>query len=636
MSDPTTRLVLELVGLRRSRRSGRVEVRTGELTTTLVIAGGEVVGVNASRPGEPLGRILTRKGLLTQEQYIDVLERMSSALALGEKIRFGEIAVELGYVDQRAVRECLTEQQRLLAARVFQSASPTWSFEEDVATPAAGREGTMQIEALFLDAVRWADDARKGALGLDASRAAPLSARWELDEIEARFDLTHEEAEFVSKALAEDKTVAELLEDRSGAESVDIHAILTALLATGAAAPAAQPKVTSKPSARPPGGRKVPPPLPEWTIDAERARSALAKIVLAKISVPPVATESSRSVEQQLRSEQAFLRGKELLRSARTAAALTEFERALELKPDSAEYKLFVMWTRESENTEGLTPAARAELELLANAALRENSKLAFGYFVLGEVLRDQGSLEDGRRHLRHALRLEPDLFAGLRSHRLGAVRRASQPSIDTANARATVPPPSEVKPDEAETVPVAAKPVPEAAPAAAKPVPLPSAPRRLRPTLLIALGVVVVAGGATIAFVERSGGTDPTSPRASPPRIVPPIPALASDASASTDASTDASTSATPIPDAGTKDAASTAGDDAGARDSGATLDATRGVLVLGPSALGHRIFIDGRVVPTADGRVTVSCGRHDLRVGSQGKSASIDVPCGRELIVP
>lgn len=349
MTEPTRNLVRELIGLRTSNRTARVEICTGNLTTTLVIAGGDVVEVMASKPGEPLGRILTQKRLLTQDQYVDVLERMSSALALGERIRFGEIAVELGYVDEVAVRKCLSEQQRSLASRVFLGASPTWTVHEATAASDASPDASMRVEALFLYAVRWTDDARKGALGLDDARGEPVGAAWEFDVIDARFGLTDAEADFVRSALTDGKTLAELIDGKVPSEDVDSHAILTALIASGAAAPLAPGKPARTPSAPPARVRAVPRPLRAWAIDGARAKSALEKVRLAKnraAGSPP--NEAERLVEVQLRSEQAFQRGKEQLQREGPTAALADLERALELRPDCAEYELFVKWARQA------------------------------------------------------------------------------------------------------------------------------------------------------------------------------------------------------------------------------------------------------------------------------------------------
>lgn len=665
MTDPTRDLVRELVGLRKARRSGYVEIRTGDLTTTLVLADGEVIAVKASTPGEPLGRILTRKGLLTQDQYIDALERMSGALAVGERVRFGEIVVELGYADPAAVRRCLTEQQRTLASRVFGGSGPTWTFREAPVVRDTASEATMEIEALFLDAVRWLDAGQQDALRPAESRGAPIAAIWDLDEIDARFDLTDAESAFVRTALSGEQTLAALLDDGGANDTVDVHALLTALLATGAASPAAQPKSPAQRSTRPPLPRPQP-AGPAWKIDAERARTALAKVVLAKIPVVASPVDASRSVEHRLRSEQAFQRGKELLRAGRIGAALVELERAWELDPESAEYELFATWARYAGRLERLDGSGRAKLEALARKALGQSSKLAFGYFVLGEVLRESGEVEEARRHLRHALRLEPDLFAGLRSHRLGEVR-GSQPSIETDRVVATTPPPvvegeGAVPADAPASAaqPVAEAQRHEAAPAVEPPPhavttaePSPSraapGPSRRAPKLLMALAVVVVGASAAIAIVVANGssGAEDTRPHAPPgPRGPaaapnptpggPPAMPLADDAPAA------APVAPSPL-DAATNDAdPSGQGEIVGARPDGSApqrgdaVEARTGTMVLGASAIGHRVFVDGHVLADLDGGIVVTCGRHDVRVGSHGKSVSVDVPCGGERALP
>ncbi|GAC1542096.1 MAG: hypothetical protein NVS3B10_06560 [Polyangiales bacterium] len=45
-----------------------------------------------------------------------------------------------------------------------------------------------------------------------------------------------------------------------------------------------------------------------------------------------------------------------------------------------------------------------------------------------------------------------------------------------------------------------------------------------------------------------------------------------------------------------------------------------------------GHRVFVDGRVVGEGPGPLEVPCGRHAVKVGSGGKTQSLDLPCGGE----
>lgn len=51
---------------------------------------------------------------------------------------------------------------------------------------------------------------------------------------------------------------------------------------------------------------------------------------------------------------------------------------------------------------------------------------------------------------------------------------------------------------------------------------------------------------------------------------------------------------------------------------------------------AQGHRVFLDGRVLPVDPGTpTTIKCGRHMLKIGSARRARVLDFACGREVIV-
>ncbi len=72
-----------------------------------------------------------------------------------------------------------------------------------------------------------------------------------------------------------------------------------------------------------------------------------------------------------------------------------------------------------------------------------------------------------------------------------------------------------------------------------------------------------------------------------------------------------------------------------AAAGSEGASADATSGSLRFDRRAVGHRVFIDGRVVGEGEGPYTVACGAHDVRIGSKGKLQKVEVACGNETTV-
>jgi eukaryotic-like serine/threonine-protein kinase len=58
-------------------------------------------------------------------------------------------------------------------------------------------------------------------------------------------------------------------------------------------------------------------------------------------------------------------------------------------------------------------------------------------------------------------------------------------------------------------------------------------------------------------------------------------------------------------------------------------------GVVKTTGAAPGRRIFVDEKTLGQTPETVTVKCGKHVVRLGSSGKSQTIDVPCGGEITV-
>ena len=59
-------------------------------------------------------------------------------------------------------------------------------------------------------------------------------------------------------------------------------------------------------------------------------------------------------------------------------------------------------------------------------------------------------------------------------------------------------------------------------------------------------------------------------------------------------------------------------------------------GTVTVAPARSGHRVFVDGRVVGESPGTFTVRCGWRAVRVGSQGQTLNLEVPCGGDLSIP
>ncbi len=48
--------------------------------------------------------------------------------------------------------------------------------------------------------------------------------------------------------------------------------------------------------------------------------------------------------------------------------------------------------------------------------------------------------------------------------------------------------------------------------------------------------------------------------------------------------------------------------------------------------SAVGHRIYVDSSVLLNAPDKAMMKCGKHKVRIGSEGKAKKVDLPCGGE----
>jgi hypothetical protein len=115
-----------------------------------------------------------------------------------------------------------------------------------------------------------------------------------------------------------------------------------------------------------------------------------------------------------------------------------------------------------------------------------------------------------------------------------------------------------------------------------------------------------VAAGGSTVAPASEIAAAPPSTAVVAPASAVAPAPAPASVPTVSIDA--------LPKP----------------------AIAANESLVTFPAYAQGHRVFLDGRVLPVAPGTpTTIKCGRHMLKIGSARRPRVLDFACGREVIV-
>ncbi|MBC7170796.1 MAG: DUF4388 domain-containing protein, partial [Polyangiaceae bacterium] len=152
--DDGAELIRDLVALRGRRETGVLEVTHGAVQAFVYIEKGEPVFAEHGTLGDTLGRLLLRRGALTQPQYEAIIRAMTANLVDNELMRFGEVAVELGFLTHEQVRKELAEQVRQKILTCLEWESPTRRFVrgpdalEGIARFACG------VDHLVLDAVR--------------------------------------------------------------------------------------------------------------------------------------------------------------------------------------------------------------------------------------------------------------------------------------------------------------------------------------------------------------------------------------------------------------------------------------------------------------------------------------------------
>jgi hypothetical protein len=57
--------------------------------------------------------------------------------------------------------------------------------------------------------------------------------------------------------------------------------------------------------------------------------------------------------------------------------------------------------------------------------------------------------------------------------------------------------------------------------------------------------------------------------------------------------------------------------------------------MIALPPAADSHRVYVDGRLAGVPPPPIVVGCGRHVVKIGSQGREQTVVIPCGGSVSV-
>lgn len=414
-----------MLALQADGRTGALHVESEGAHAYIYFRAGVAVSAEEGTLGETLGRILLDKRILSPEQYRTIIERMTRALIDNEQMRFGEVAIELGYLSVPQVTEALAEQVRRKILRCLLWERSAWSFHESPTwLEGVGRFPT-KIEPVVLAATRGAFDRAR----LDAVVRPYSSGHAELRDAPAavaeRFGLHGADLRFL-ESLDGTRALAAHLAEPAPAE-VDARGLLAALVMTDLLELHAAPKIIAPAAAAP----RAP------IIEAPRtiARPPIVDPPRPPSVAPPPPSRplhdlppSSRQPEGQmarLEAEKAFLRGKEHLAEDRPARALPELRKAAALLPEALEYAVYAAWAELCTCADDeRRPAIERSLKAITTRAVRQDNDFAFGIYVLGRLAMDQDKNELAERYFRAASTLDPKLLDAARRLRLLEMRR--------------------------------------------------------------------------------------------------------------------------------------------------------------------------------------------------------------------
>jgi tetratricopeptide (TPR) repeat protein len=442
-------LVRTLLRAQAAQLTGSLTVVGEGVTTIIRLRHGRPVFTEGGLPADSMGRALVRRGVLTEAEHADVVaERMASQ----GRLRFGDMAVQLGILDPDVVRDALLEQVRDKVLRCL-----SWErSEHQLVTGGHDREAlgndSLELEPLILRAVRRhfsasrVEDVLAPAWANRVEFAQPvevLAARFLLDEedIQRLRDIPqiptvgvilagpgplsrspHAAQLLCALALCDQLSMPELeAPEESGAFLLEDFTMDFRESDPRAVEDDDDPVQGSPGAANDASGAgrdvgKTPfdRPLPRTPAEPLREDPPTGKVVarvqLKRRSRPSIREVAAPGVEHRNRhkllADSAFLQGKEMLRTGEFSAAADALTTASELRPGAREYRLFAAWA--AYLASGRSEEKRTSLRQLCEDALEQDGQLAFAHHVRGQLALADRDHDTARSAFRRAVELDP------------------------------------------------------------------------------------------------------------------------------------------------------------------------------------------------------------------------------------
>ena len=389
--------VSKLLDINAAGSTGLLEVESGGVVTLIYFVEGVPVFAEEGTLGETLGRVLLREMQLTEDEYRKVLEHMTSTPMRSEQLRFGEVAVLLGFLTEEQIQEALKMQVVAKVARCLQWQDVECTFRE-------GEDQVQDIshhpcaveEIVFAGVSRYYDPARcQEVWGQVADRYPDLVE--DADLLERSLSLGKAQRQFLD--IIDGTRSMRRTVDAAPIDVVRAAQLLTTLILLDA--------IEVHEQELEPRSRR-PPPLALPSVRPSRFPHRRQPSLPPLQPQRPVPSKPPKDNRARLQAEHHFRSGQKLLREMSWAEALQQFDQALKL--DSCpEYRLYAKWAQFNLTTHpGERLLGRSQLRADAIQALREDRTLAVAHYVLAELALLDADYPGAKRALALASRFEP------------------------------------------------------------------------------------------------------------------------------------------------------------------------------------------------------------------------------------
>lgn len=133
---------------------GLLSVHQGGITRQIYIDQGNALGVKSNEPHERLGQVLYRYGHVSEDELLQIEQHV------GEGRRFGEIALDMGFVSKEVIYQAFRQQVTDVVVGAMHVSDGTYFFLDGFAETELSIRQAVSINSLLMDGVTRMDELR--------------------------------------------------------------------------------------------------------------------------------------------------------------------------------------------------------------------------------------------------------------------------------------------------------------------------------------------------------------------------------------------------------------------------------------------------------------------------------------------